>query len=85
MKHTLRRLQGLNVQFLMGFITKKKNPMGVNPKGVHPALEKEAYEHILDHVKEAHGAELDTQIDQLAAEVKSKGGAVSDRASTGGT
>jgi hypothetical protein len=47
MKHTLRRLQGLNVQFLMGFITKKKNPMGVPPKGVHPALEKEAYEMVM--------------------------------------
>jgi hypothetical protein len=27
----------------MGFITKKKNPHGVPPRGVHPALEKEAY------------------------------------------
>ncbi|HTE18271.1 MAG TPA: pyruvate, phosphate dikinase, partial [Armatimonadota bacterium] len=28
-----------------------------------PELEKEAYEHILDHVKEQHEAELDTQLD----------------------
>ena len=27
----------------MGFITKKKNPAGVNPRGVHPLLEKEAF------------------------------------------
>ena len=47
MKHTLRRLHGINAQFLMGFITKKKNPMGVPPKGVHPLLEKEAYEMVL--------------------------------------
>lgn len=42
MKATLRRLNAINVQFLMGFVTKKKNPMGVSSKGVHPALEKEA-------------------------------------------
>ena len=28
MKATLRKLQAINVQYLMGFITKKKNPMG---------------------------------------------------------
>jgi len=44
MKQTLRRLSQLNVQYLMGFITKKKNPAGVNPRGVHPLLEKEAFE-----------------------------------------
>jgi hypothetical protein len=44
MKQTLRRLSQLNVQYLMGFITKKKNPAGVSPRGVHPLLEKEAFE-----------------------------------------
>ena len=44
MKQTLRRLGALNMQYLMGFITKKKNPMGVNPRGVHPLLEKEAFD-----------------------------------------
>jgi hypothetical protein len=43
MKATLRKLKSINVQLLMGFITKKKNPQGVSPRGVHPALEKEAY------------------------------------------
>ncbi|MBM4359487.1 MAG: hypothetical protein FJ096_15390 [Deltaproteobacteria bacterium] len=42
MRATLRQLEKLNVQILMGFITKKKHPGGVNPKGVHPALEQEA-------------------------------------------
>jgi hypothetical protein len=44
MKTTLRTLSGMNVQYLASFITKKKNPAGVSPKGVHPLLEKEAYE-----------------------------------------
>ena len=43
MKQILRKMKGVNVQLLMGFITKKKNPQGVNPRGVHPILEKEAY------------------------------------------
>ncbi|MCA9620659.1 MAG: hypothetical protein KC731_16665 [Myxococcales bacterium] len=43
MKATLRKLKGINAQLLMGFITKKKNPAGVNPRGVHPLLEKEAF------------------------------------------
>ncbi len=43
MKTALRKMNGINAQLLMGFITKKKNPQGVNPKGVHPLLEKEAY------------------------------------------
>lgn len=43
MKHVLRKMKGINIQLLMGFITKKKNPNGVNPRGVHPLLEKEAY------------------------------------------
>jgi hypothetical protein len=43
MKQVLRRLNSLNPQLLMGFITKKKNPQGVNPRGVHPLLEKEAF------------------------------------------
>lgn len=44
MKQTLRKLSALNPQYLMGFITKKKNPMGVSPRGVHPLLEKEAFD-----------------------------------------
>lgn len=44
MKATLRKLGAINPQYLMGFITKKKNPMGVNPRGVHPLLEKEAFD-----------------------------------------
>lgn len=47
MKAALRRLSAKNPQFLMGFVTKKKNPMGVNPRGVHPMLEKEAYELVM--------------------------------------
>lgn len=43
MRTTLRQLEKINVQLVMGFITKKKHPGGVNPKGVHPALEQEAY------------------------------------------
>jgi len=46
MKQTLRKLSAINPQYLMGFITKKKNPMGVNPRGVHPLLEKEAFDMI---------------------------------------
>ncbi|MEO5726769.1 MAG: hypothetical protein ABI134_27760 [Byssovorax sp.] len=44
MKQTVRRLSQLNVQYLSGFITRKKHPMGVPPRGVHPMLEKEAFE-----------------------------------------
>jgi hypothetical protein len=44
MKQTLRKLSSLNPQYLTGFITKKKHPGGVGPRGVHPLLEKEAYE-----------------------------------------
>ncbi len=44
MKHTLRELFAANPQFLSGFITKKKHPMGVSPRGVHPILEKEAFD-----------------------------------------
>ena len=47
MKNVLRKLKALNVQYLMGFITKKKNPMGVSPRGVHPLLEKEAYDMVM--------------------------------------
>jgi len=43
MRQVLRKLRGINVQLLMGFVTKKKNPAGVHPRGVHPILEKEAY------------------------------------------
>jgi hypothetical protein len=43
MKKQLRKLGSINAQLLMGFITKKKNPGGVNPRGVHPLLEKEAF------------------------------------------
>jgi hypothetical protein len=44
MKATLRRLGQISPQYLMGFVTKKKNPAGVSPRGVHPLLEKEAFE-----------------------------------------
>jgi hypothetical protein len=47
MRGTLKRLGALNVQYLMGFITKKKNPMGVAPRGVHPLLEKEAFDMLM--------------------------------------
>ena len=44
MKQTVRRLSQLNVQYLSGFITRKKHPMGVPPRGIHPMLEKEAFD-----------------------------------------
>jgi hypothetical protein len=44
MKQALRKLAQINVQHLGGFITKKKVPGGVAPRGVHPLLEKEAFE-----------------------------------------
>lgn len=44
MKQTLKELMSVNPQFLSGFITKKKHPMGVAPRGVHPILEKEAFD-----------------------------------------
>ncbi|WP_437315018.1 hypothetical protein [Sorangium sp. So ce385] len=47
MKSTLRSLSALNPQYLSGFITKKKSPMGVPPRGVHPMLEKEAFEMLM--------------------------------------
>jgi len=47
MKQTLQRLSRLNPQYLSGFITRKKMPGGVSPKGVHPMLEKEAYEMVM--------------------------------------
>jgi tetratricopeptide (TPR) repeat protein len=47
MKNVLRQMKALNVQYLMGFITKKKNPMGVAPRGVHPLLEKEAFDIVM--------------------------------------
>jgi hypothetical protein len=47
MKQVLRRLSQINPQYLMGFITRKKNPAGVNPRGVHPLLEKEALEMVM--------------------------------------
>lgn len=47
MRLTLQRLKSLNPQYLTGFITKKKNPMGVAPRGVHPLLEKEAFEMLM--------------------------------------
>ena len=43
MKQVLRKMKQVNVQLLMGFITKRKNPQGVPAKGVHPILEKEAF------------------------------------------
>mgnify|MGYP000960608041 CR=1 FL=1 len=47
MKNALRQLKAVNVQFLTGFITKKKNPMGVASRGVHPLLEKEAFDMLM--------------------------------------
>jgi len=47
MKQTLKEMMSLNAQFLSGFITKKKHPMGVAPRGVHPILEKEAYDMLM--------------------------------------
>jgi hypothetical protein len=47
MKQVLRKLSQLNPQYLMGFVTRKKNPAGVNPRGVHPLLEKEAFEMVM--------------------------------------
>ncbi len=47
MRNTLRQLKALNAQYLTGFITKKRNPMGVAPRGVHPLLEKEAFEMLM--------------------------------------
>jgi hypothetical protein len=47
MKSVLRSISSLNPQYLSGFITKKKNPMGVPPRGVHPALEKEALDMLM--------------------------------------
>lgn len=47
MKMMLRKMNAVNVQLLMGFITRKKNPMGVSPRGVHPALEREAYNMVM--------------------------------------
>jgi hypothetical protein len=47
MKQTLKEMMSINAQFLSGFITKKKHPMGVAPRGVHPILEKEAYDMLM--------------------------------------
>jgi hypothetical protein len=47
MRKTLVALRGLNIQYLTGFITKKKNPHGVPSKGVHPLLEKEAFDMVV--------------------------------------
>ncbi|WP_437731880.1 hypothetical protein [Sorangium sp. So ce1335] len=47
MKNTLRSLSAMNPQYLSGFVTRKKSPMGVPPRGVHPMLEKEAFEMLM--------------------------------------
>ena len=47
MRGTLRQLAAVNIQYLTGFITNKKMPGGVAPKGVHPLLEKEALEMVM--------------------------------------
>jgi hypothetical protein len=47
MKQVLRKLLQINPQLLGSFITTKKNPGGVSPRGVHPLLEKEAYEMVM--------------------------------------
>jgi hypothetical protein len=46
MKQILRQLSAINPQYIASYITKKKIPGGVSPKGVHPLLEKEAFEMI---------------------------------------
>jgi uncharacterized protein YbjT (DUF2867 family) len=43
----LQDLKAMNVQYLMGFVTRKKHPGGVSPRGVHPMLEKEAYDMVM--------------------------------------
>jgi hypothetical protein len=47
MKGVLRAMAQINPQLLSGFITKKKHPMGVSPRGVHPMLEKEAFDMVM--------------------------------------
>jgi hypothetical protein len=47
MKQVLKEMMAVNPQFLSGFITKKKHPMGVAPRGVHPVLEKEAFDMLM--------------------------------------
>lgn len=47
MKQTLRSLSAMNPQYLSGFITKKKHPMGVPSRGIHPVLEKEAFDMVM--------------------------------------
>lgn len=47
MKATLRKLSQINPQLLSGFVTRKKVPQGVAPRGVHPLLEKEAFEMVV--------------------------------------
>jgi hypothetical protein len=44
MKATLRAMAAIQPQLLMRFVTKKKNPAGGASRGVHPLLEKEAFE-----------------------------------------
>jgi hypothetical protein len=44
MKQTLRRLAQLDPQYMSFFITRKKVPTGVAPRGVHPLLEQEAFD-----------------------------------------
>jgi hypothetical protein len=47
MKQVLRKMAQMNVQYLSGFITSKKVPGGVPTRGIHPMLEKEAYEMVM--------------------------------------
>lgn len=47
MRAALRKMKQINAQLLMGFITKKKNPLGVPSRGVHPLLEQEAYKLVI--------------------------------------
>ncbi len=44
MRGALKALSLVNPQYLAGFITKKKHPQGVPSRGVHPLLEKEAFD-----------------------------------------
>ncbi len=47
MKLTLKQMFSIQPELISGFITKKKHPMGVAARGVHPLLEKEAYDMVV--------------------------------------
>lgn len=47
MREVLKKLTAINLQLVMSFITKKKHPAGVPSRGVHPALEQEAFKIVM--------------------------------------